>query len=301
MYDTIIIGAGPAAMTAAIYAARREMKALIVGKELGGQIMWASEIENYPGFKSIDNFDLVSRLQEQVSALGVEIKSALVTSIKSKENIFELRMDDQKLETRTVIIATGLTPRKLEIKGEPEYLGKGVSYCANCDGPFYKGKDVAVVGGGNSALDAAEVMSKIARKVYLVHRRQEFRAFEAAVDKVKAQDNIELVLDSEVVEIQGSEKVEKIQIRDKNNQATREIKVDGVFIEVGRMPQSDWLAGVVDLDEGGQVKVDKECSTNIPGVFAAGDCTDVPFKQITVAAGQGTIAALSAYKFLQNQ
>ena len=180
MYDTIIIGAGPAGMAAAIYASRREMNTLVMGKELGGQLVWASDIENYPGYKSINAFDLIQKLQDQVKSLGVSIKNVEVKKIEKQEDgTFKLFTEKDIFEARTVIIAMGLSPRRLAIDGEERLSGKGVSYCANCDGPFYKDKVVSVVGGGNSALDAAEILSKIAKKVYLVHRREEFRAFEA--------------------------------------------------------------------------------------------------------------------------
>ncbi|MFH1662294.1 MAG: thioredoxin-disulfide reductase [Candidatus Falkowbacteria bacterium] len=303
MYDTIIIGAGPAGMTAGIYAARREMKALILGKELGGQIAWASEIENYPGFKRIDNYDLISKMQEQVSSLGVEIKSlnALKITEHTEENkkYFIIATEDGEFKARTVILALGLSPRRLAIPGEKEFNGKGVSYCANCDGPFYKGKTVAVVGGGNSALDAAEIMSKIAKKVYLIHRREEFRGFELLVDEVKEKENTELVLSSEVREILGDGKVNKIKVFNKKNNQDTELEVDGVFIEVGRIANTDLVADLVKRDERGQIIVDEKCMTSMPGIFAAGDVTPVEFKQITIACGHGTIAALAAYQFIQ--
>ena len=221
MYDTIIIGQGPAGFTASIYAARREMKTMLIGKEIGGQLSMASEIENYPGFKSIQSFELVSRMREQVENLGVEIKNEEVKRIKKTKEGFDIFTEQEAFQAKTVIIAIGLAPRRLAIKGERELTGRGVSYCANCDGPFYKEKIVAVVGGGNSALDAAEVLSKIAKKVYLVHRRQEFTAFEALVDEVKTKNNIEMVLDSEIEEIIGQDKVEKIKVKNKINNETK--------------------------------------------------------------------------------
>ncbi|MDD4332509.1 MAG: thioredoxin-disulfide reductase [Patescibacteria group bacterium] len=300
MYDLIIIGSGPAGMTAAIYAARREMKTLIIGKELGGQVIWASEIENYPGFKSISNYDLISKMSEQVKALGVEIKTDEVQKIeKNEDGNFSLFTSKDKLEAKTVLLAIGLSPRRLAIPGEQEFSGKGVSYCANCDGPFYKNKNVAVVGGGNSALDAAEVLSKIAKQVYLIHRRDEFRGFEALLDEVKNKTNIELLLNSEIKEITGANKVEKIKVLNIQTQTEREVAVDGVFIEVGRIASTDIIADLAERDEKNQILVDEKFMTKTPGLFAAGDVVRGEFKQITIACGQATIAALAAYQYLQ--
>lgn len=300
MYDTIIIGAGPAGMTAAIYASRREMKTLIVGREIGGQVVWASEIENYPGFKSINNFDLIGKMQEQVQLLGVEIKNDEVKKIeKTAEGRFAVYTSKDKYETKTIIIAMGLAPRRLAIPGETELSGKGVSYCANCDGPLFRNKTVAVVGGGNAALDAAEILSKIAAKVLLVHRSQEFKAFETVVDEVKARPNIEIFLNSEIKEIVGREKVEKIKIKNSQTDEIREEAVDGVFIEIGRIASTDLVADLVERDARNQILVDEKCQTNAEGIFAAGDVTQVEFKQITIACGQATIAALAAYQYLQ--
>lgn len=302
LYDTIIIGAGPAGMTAAIYAARREMKTLVIGKEIGGQIMWASEIENYPGFKKIDNYELISKMQEQVINLGVDIKMKDVKKIeKNEEDNFILHTDKEKYESKTVIIAMGLSPRRLAIPGEQELTGKGVSYCANCDGPFYKGREVVVVGGGNSALDAAEVLSKIASKVYLVHRREEFRAFEALIEEVERKENIELVLNSEVEEIIGKEKVEEVKILNKKTKEKRTIITNGVFIEIGRIAHTDLVANLVERDESKQIKVDKKQMTKTPGLFAGGDVVSGEFKQITIASGEATIAALAAYQYIQQK
>jgi len=299
MYDTIIIGSGPAGMTAGIYAARREMKALIIGKELGGQLIWASEIENYPGFKSISNFELISKMQEQVKNLGVEIKTEEVKKIEKTDDKFILHTNKSQFEAKTVILALGLVPRRLAIPGEREFTGKGVSYCATCDGPFYKNKTVAVAGGGNSAVDATEILSKIAAKVYLIHRRDEFRAFEALVEEVKSKKNVELVLSSEIKEVVGSNKLEKIKVVNKKTGQEKEIAVDGLFVEVGRIASTDLVADMVKRDEKNQIIVDEKCQTGLPGMFAAGDVTPVEFKQITIACGQATIAALAAYQYIQ--
>ena len=300
VYDIIIIGSGPAGMTAAIYAARREMKTLVIGKELGGQMVWASSIENYPGFKKIDNYDLIVKMQEQVKGLGVEIKTGEVKRIEKKDKIFILHVGKDKYQTKTVIITIGLAPRRLAIPGEEEFSGKGVSYCANCDGPFYKDKVVAVVGGGNAALDAAEVMSKIAKKVYLIHRRSEFRGFEVLIEDVEERKNIELLLETGVKEILGKGKVEKIKIVSNKTGEEKDLAIDGIFIEVGRVAHTDLVADLVERDKNDQIVVNEKQGTKTPGLFAAGDVTNKSeFKQITIAMGQATIAALAAYQYLQ--
>jgi len=300
MFDTIIVGAGPAGMTAGIYAARREMKALIIGEVLGGQITWASEIENYPGFKKINSFDLIVKIKEQVEALGVKIQNSIVKKIEKKEDgSFELFTEKETYKAKTIIVTIGLKPRRLEIPGERKFNGKGVTYCANCDGPFYRDKDVVVVGGGNAALDAAEIMSKIGKKVYLIHRSEVFRGFEALVKEVKEKENIELLLNSKLKEIKGEQKVNKVVVLNNKTKEEKEIEIDGVFIEIGRIAHTDLVEDFVERTKQAQIVVDDKCRTETPGLFAAGDVTTVPFKQITIAMGQATIAALSAYEFLQ--
>lgn len=300
MYDVIIIGSGPAGMTAGIYAVRREMKTLIIGKEVGGQMVWANEIENYPGFEKISSFELISRFKQQTVNFGAEMKDDEVKQIeKTQTDSFLVHTNRDTFETRTIIIAMGLAPRRLAVKGELELNGRGVSYCANCDGPFFKNKKVAVIGGGNSALDAAEVLSKIASHVYLVHRNNYFKAFDALVAQVKSKKNIEIILNSEILNIIGSQKVEKISLSNVNTNEQREIELDGVFIEVGRLASTDLVADFVDRNEKKQILVNSKTETKTPGLFAAGDVTDCEFKQITIAMGQATVAALSAYQYLQ--
>lgn len=299
IFDIIIIGTGPAGMTAAIYAARREMKAMVVGKELGGQVMWASEIENYPGFINIQATDFILKLQEQVSNLKVPIVTAEIKKINKEEDIFTLYTEKDIYQTKTVVIAIGLSPRRLEIPGEKEFNGRGVTYCANCDGPFYKNKKVAVVGGGNSALDAAEIMSKIASQVTLIHRNDKFKAFDALISEVKAKENIDVRTFAEIKEIKGDNKVEKIHIINTQTKAEEEIQLDGVFIEVGRIAHTDLVADFVELNDERQIIVDNQGRTKTPGLYAAGDVTNTVFKQITVAMGSATTAALGAYQYLQ--
>jgi thioredoxin-disulfide reductase len=305
MYDTIIIGAGPAGMAAAIFAARREMKTLLIGAITGGQMAWAGEIENYPGFKSVKSWELIANFREQVILSGAEIKSEQVLKFeeltRGTDKIFIITTATSEYEARTVIIAMGLVPRKLGIQSENRYGGKGISYCANCDGPFYRGKAVAVVGGGNAALDAAEVMSKIGEKVYLIHRSKNFKAFETVLDKVKKRENVEILTDSEVKEIGGEGKIENIKVLNSLTGEEKMLEISGLFLEIGRIPNTDTIDGFVERDERGQIIVDELCRTSRAGVFAAGDVTQTRFKQITIAMGQGTIAALAAYQYLQRK
>lgn len=300
MYDVIIIGSGPAGMTAGIYAARREMKTLIIGKETGGQLIWANEIENYPGFESIQSFELIEKMRQQTIRAGVEFKTDEIKKIEKLESgVFRLFTNRESFETKTVIIAIGLSPRRLAVPGEIELNGKGISYCANCDGPFYKNKTIAVIGGGNSALDAAEIMSKIASRVYLIHRSDIFKAFDSLVKEVKNRGNIEIMMETEVKHFSGKDRLEKIVVLDKNLKREKEIIVDGVFVEIGRIANTDLIADFVDRDQGNQVIVKPNMETKTPGLFAAGDVITCEFKQITIAMGQATIAALSAYQYIQ--
>lgn len=299
MYDTIIIGQGPAGITAAIYAARREMKTLIISKEPGGQIIWAGEIENYPGFNSISNFELITRFNDHVLASGAEIKNQEVKRLEKKEDgTFLVFTDQEQYESKTVIIAMGLAPRRLAIPGEVELSGKGVSYCANCDGPLFRNKVVAVVGSGNSAFDAAEVMSKITSKVYLVARSATFKAFDSLVAEVRARENIEIITQVQLQSIQGQEKVEALVYQNQVGE-TITLPLDGVFVEIGRIASTDLVADFVQRNEQAQILVDEKFMTSTPGLFAAGDVVQSEFKQITIAMGQATAAALYAYQYIQ--
>jgi len=302
IYDTIIVGAGPAGFTAAIFATRREMKTLIIGREIGGQVVWAGEIENYPGFQTIKNYEFIEKIKEQALSFGAELKEDEAKIIeKLEDGNFKVITNKEEFLTKSIILVLGLSPRRLAVPGEIEFSGKGVSYCANCDGPLYRGKTVVVIGGGNAAFDAAEVLSKIASKVYLLHRNKEFRAFDSLISDVMNRENIEILKDSKIKEIIGDKKVEKIIYTD-DTSTEKEIMVDGVFIEIGRLANTDLAIDFVDRDEKMQLVVNNRMETKTPGIFAAGDVTSASeFKQITVAQGQATIAALAAYQYLQSK
>lgn len=280
IYDTIIIGTGPAGFTAAIYAVRREMKALLIGKENGGQLIWASEIENYPGFRRIMSYELIAKWQHHALDLGAELVNAEVQQVEKKGEIFIVTTGQESYQAQTLIIAMGLVPRRLAIPGEEKFTGRGISYCANCDSPFYRNKQVVVVGGGNSAFDAAEILSKIASQVYLVHRSEKFRAFEALVAEVKAKKNVKLFLNSSLKEIKGRDKVEEVVVAGNEGRVEERLAVEGVFIEIGRIAHTDLVAELVDRTKHNQIIVDDKGRTRTPGLFAAGDVTTVDRKSV---------------------
>ena len=301
IYDVIIVGAGPAGLTAGIFALRRELKTLIISKDIGGQINLAHKIENYPCFLEISGMELAEKMRNHYEYLGGRMILDEVVEIKKRDNLFEVHtLYGKKFLTKTVILAIGRVHRYLGVPGEKELIGKGVSYCYTCDGPFFKNKVVAVVGGGDSAFRAAEFLSDIAEKVYLIHRRDSFRAEESIVKKVKEKSNVEFILNSVVKEIKGENKVESIIIENVKTKEIREIKLDGVFIEIGFEVINEMINKIgIITNERGEIVVDKNCSTNIKGIFAAGDCTDIEHKQIITACAMGAIAALSAYEYIK--
>lgn len=300
IYDTIIIGAGPAGLSAAIYAARRALKVLVLSKDIGGQAVYASKVENYPGFDLISGFELSEKMRKQAEIFGAEFKSVEAKELNEENKIFKTKTADENIfEARAIILCFGAAPRKLGIEGESKFKGNGVSYCATCDAPFYKGKDVIVVGGGNAALDAAILLSKYAKKVYIIHRRDNFNAEEVRIKQLKDLSNAEIIFNSGLKEIRGEKRVEGVVAVNFESNKEKEIKIDGVFIEVGHIVESDFISKLVALDEHRQIIVNSKNETNFSGVFAAGDATTVPYKQIVIAAGEGAKAALSAYSFLQ--
>lgn len=301
MYDLIVIGAGPAGFTASIYAARRSLKTLIVSRDFGGQAIDAARIENYPGYDIISGFDLMSKMKKQAERLGVEFQSAEVAEIEKSVDGFEIKdKEGHVFLGRALILCFGAVPKKLGVPGEEKFRGRGISYCATCDAPFYKDKVAAVVGGGNAALDAVLLLSKFAKKVYLIHRRDEFRAEEVRVREAKGKENVEMILNSVIKKVKGGQKLNGAVVEDVVNHAQREIEVDGIFVEIGHIIESDFVRNLVKLDEHGQIIVNQKNETNVPGVFSAGDATVVPYKQIVIAAGEGAKAALSAYSYLQH-
>ncbi|MBI5071772.1 thioredoxin-disulfide reductase [Candidatus Falkowbacteria bacterium] len=300
MYDLIIIGGGPAGLTAAIYAARRAVKTLVLAKEFGGQAVYASKVENFPGFDMIAGYELMEKMKAQAEHLGAEVKNAEANEIKKENDIFFIRdKDGNSHEGKSLILSFGAVPRKLGLPNEDKFKGNGISYCATCDAPFYRNKNVAVVGGGNAALDAALLLAKFAKQVYLIHRRDEFKGEVVRVNEVKKLSNIEIILNSEVKEIKGEKNITGVAVGKVDGGETQDLEVNGIFVEIGHIVESDFVSKMVALDEQKQIIVNNKNETNVAGVFAAGDATTVPYKQIVIAAGEGAKAALSAYSYLQ--
>lgn len=301
IYDIAIVGGGIAGLTAALYARRKELNTIIISPEIGGQINLANIIENYPGFNKIKGKDLIKNIFDKVVELGTEFIFSQAIKIEKKNKTFLIYLENKDIiKAKTIILAFGKTPRKLGI-GEEKFIGKGVSTCVICDAPLYKDKVVAVVGGGNSAVDAALELANIAKKVYLIHRRDVFRADEINVKKLKEKKNIEIFLNTVIKKINSESKkkvVENLLIENVKDGKQIKLEVDGLFLEIGFEMKSDWLKDFVKLDEKGQVIIDTLCQTSQEGVFAAGDCTNIPFKQAIISAAQGAIAALMAYQYL---
>lgn len=299
-YDFIIIGAGPAGLSAAIYAARRNLSALVIAKEVGGLMVLTHQIENYPGLEDISGYDLMEKMKNQAEKQGVKFSFGEVQRIEKDGSGFVVSSGNgQKFFGGAVLLSFGLSHRRLSIPGEEKLSGKGVTYCATCDGPLYRNKTVAVIGGGNSALDAALYLADIAKQVYLIHRNDKFRAEPEMLERARKLKNLEVLINTQVSEIKGDNRVAGINVYDSADKAkTRELPVEGVFIEIGYEPNTAWIGDLVKLNSIGEIIVDKTGATSLPGIYAAGDCTDVVYKQIVIAAGEGAKAGLSAYRYL---
>ena len=293
MYDLIVVGAGPAGLTAALYARRANKSVLVFeGKSYGGQILKATLVENYPGIKEISGYDLATSMYEQAKELGAEFKFEMVKKItKDKEVV----TDNGTYKAKAIILATGAENRRLNIPEEVDYIGRGISYCATCDGNLFKGKDVAVVGGGNTALEDALYLSNICNKVYLIHRRDTFRGEDKYVEQVKLNDNIELILNSNVVDLIGEDFINSVTVKD-NDGNERTINISALFIAVGQQPKNELFADVVELDEMGYIKAHDEVYTNVEGIYVAGDTRNKVLKQLTTAVSDGSLAATVAMK-----
>ncbi len=302
MYELIIVGGGPAGLTASVYAARKRLNALLISKDLGGQVLTTLGIENYMGYQYIEGPELMQKFEEQVAHFPLEQKiGAEVAALSRLDGGFEVRTSqDESHQAQAVIIASGKRPRPLNVPGEERLKARGVTYCAICDGPLFAGQKVAIIGGGNSALEATDDMTKIAEHVYLVSLTP-LTGDLILSDKVKGASNLAIFLEHEVVEIEGSSRVEGITIRDVKTGEEKKLKVGGVFIEIGLIPNSDMIKGVVPLNRYGEIEINCANETGVPGLFAAGDVTNVPEKQIVVAAGEGAKAMLQAHKYLQRR
>ena len=303
-YDVIVVGAGPAGLSAALYSARFALRTLVIAEVIGGTLTDAGVIDDYLGIPGIKGPDLARKFEEHVRSYDINIIHDRVVDIRNEGGVFRIKcLSGSEYVGKTVILAVGSIRKKLSVPGEREFSGRGVSYCAVCDAPLYRGKVVAVVGGGNSALQSALLVASYASRVYLIHRRDTFRAFPVYVNLAKNNPKIELVLNSVVIEIGGTKTVEWIKVRNIRTSEERKLEVNGVFIEIGSEPPKDFFKNLgLEVDEKGYVAIKPGQATNIPGLFAAGDCTGGNYKkkfdQIITAAAEGAIAALSAYEYL---
>lgn len=299
-YDLIIIGAGPAGLSAAIYASRRNLSTLVITKQVGGLMIMTHQVENYPGFNEISGYDLMEKFKDQAKHLNVEFEFGEAQKISKEKNQFEVLLDNgKKFIGNSVLLAFGLSHRQLNVPGERELSGKGVNYCATCDGPLYRNKTVAVVGGGNSALDAALYLAGLAKKVYLINRTDQFRAESEMLKRARELSNVEIYCDTQISQIKGDKKVSGVEIYNSlKPELKEELDVEGVFIEIGYQPRTDWLKSFIDISPSGEIIVDQNGNTSVEGIFAAGDCTNNKYKQIVIAAGDGAKASLEAYKYI---
>ncbi|MFA3784142.1 thioredoxin-disulfide reductase [Melioribacteraceae bacterium 4301-Me] len=300
-YDAIIIGAGAAGLTTGIYLSRAKVKTLILNEgAVGGQMVLTHEIANYPGIESISGYELARNMKQQALKFGCSIKSNIkITSIDLNSTPKSFVVNDKNIYSAdVVIIATGGRPRALGVPGEDEFKGKGISYCATCDGDFFQDKEIIVVGGGNSALEEAVSLTKYASKVTIVHQFDHFQAFEHYVTEAKNNPKINFIMESKIIEFIGDEKLSSVKIQNQRTGDVSEKNVDGVFIFIGYVPNTEMFEGILELNQYKEIIVDKNLATNIPGVFAAGDSIAKRYRQVTTAVGDGTIAALSAAEYL---
>jgi len=303
-YDIIIIGAGPSGLTAGIYAARAKAKVLIVNEgSVGGQMVLTHQIENYPGVESISGYQLSKIMRKQAKTFGCDIKTGVeLTKISLEGDVKSIEIDSKETFTaKSIIIASGGRSRSLNVKGENEFKGRGISYCATCDGDFYQNMEIIVVGGGNSALEEAVSLTKYASKVTIIHQFDHFQGYQHAIDEAKANPKINFLLESKIVEFLGTEKVEKVKVENLKTGEINEMTIAGVFIFIGYVPQTERFKDIIELNQWGEIIVDENLQTNQKGVFAAGDARVTRTRQITTAVADGTVAALRAVDFINQK
>ncbi|MCI8292868.1 MAG: thioredoxin-disulfide reductase [Hespellia sp.] len=299
MYDIGIIGGGTAGLTAAIYAQRAGKQTVILeAMSYGGQITATHKIENYPGIESISGGEFAEGLMSQAKKLGADMKSEKVMKVREERDHKVIETEGNLYECKAVILATGVTHRRLGVQRETQLIGAGVSYCATCDGAFFRGRNVAVIGGGNTALQDVSFLSNYCKKVYLVHRRKEFRGEQHLVELLKEKENVEFVLDATVKELIGEEYIEGVVLNRVGTDETMELQVDGVFVAIGHVPQNDVFEDIVKLDGSGFILAAEDCQTSCPGIFAAGDCRTKEVRQLTTAAADGAVAAIAGCNYL---
>ena len=301
MYDIIIIGSGPAGLSAAIYAQRACLDTIVIEKNgiSGGQVLNTWEVDNYPGFPGVTGFELSRQFREHANKLGARVVQDEVVQVELSGNVKKVVCEEETYEARCVILASGAHHRTLEVPGEEELRGAGVSYCATCDGAFFRGRTVAVGGGGDAALEDAIFLARMCEKVYIVHRRDKLRGAKRLQERLQALENIEFVWNSETVAIEGNAQVEALRLRQTKTGEERRLDVDGVFIAVGIAPESELYAGQLELDEQGYIRADESGQTSVPGVFAAGDVRTKALRQILTAASDGANCVASAERYLQ--
>lgn len=301
MYDIIIIGSGPAGLSAAIYAQRACLDAIVIEKNgiSGGQVLNTWEVDNYPGFPGVTGFELSRQFREHANKLGARVVQDEVMQVELSGNVKKVVCEEETYEARCVILASGAHHRTLEVPGEEELRGAGVSYCATCDGAFFRGRTVAVVGGGDAALEDAIFLARMCEKVYIVHRRDKLRGAKRLQERLQALENIEFVWNSETAAIEGNGQVEALRLRQTKTGEEKRLDVDGVFIAVGIAPESELYAGQLELDEQGYIRADESGQTSVPGVFAAGDVRTKALRQILTAASDGANCVASAERYLQ--
>ncbi len=301
MYDILIVGGGAAGLTAAIYARRAGRTALVLeAAALGGQIVDSPLVENYPGLSAVSGGDFADALSAQAKALGAEVKYGRVTAAERTAEGFKITAGKREYVGRALILATGAKPRKLGVENEDSYVGRGVSYCATCDGAFFKNKDVAVVGGGDSALQAALFLSQLCKSVTLIHRRGSFRAQQVYVDAAGRRENISFLLDSQITALHGEGRLTRITVAGGDG-AARSLAVEGLFVAVGHAPDNGAFSSLAELDESGYFAAGEDCAAKTPGVFVAGDCRAKTLRQLTTAAADGSVAATAACRWLDEQ
>ncbi len=299
MYDIIIIGCGPAGMTAGIYASIARKKILIFEKSFyGGQIVNANKIKNYPGFDEISGYDYATKLYSQLKNYNPEIKFEEVLEVEDNKDFKNVKTSKGNYIAKSVIIATGAKNRKLGLNNEDKFLGKGISYCATCDGSFYKDKVVAITGGGNTAIDDALYLSNIAKEIFIIYRQKNFKIESINIDELKKKNNVKIVLNSSIIDIKGGDKLQSIIIKNNDTEEKNELYIDGLFIAIGHIPVSNIFKNIIKRDEKGYIISDENCKTNLDGIFVAGDIRKKEIRQLTTACSDGTVAALNACKFL---
>ncbi len=305
IYDIIIIGGGPSALTSAVYCMRKGTKTALITKDFGGQVTETSAIENYMGYKYIEGMNLAQKFKDQIEQFELALGADLIVQKVENNEKYNIKkvycLDGNVYKTKALIIVTGKRWRTLNVPGEKELLGRGVAYCAICDAPLFKEKDVVVVGGGNSAVEAAIDLAKLAKTVTLIQNLEKLTADKVLIEKLNQFNNVKILFSSVVTKINGENKVESVEVKSLKDNQFIQIKVDGIFIEIGLIPNSEAFEGVVAMNQYKEIIVDCACKTSAPGIFAAGDVTSVPYKQIIIAAGEGAKAALSACEYVLNK